>query len=344
MKILRLGLTSVVCIGFAVCLYHMNEKSVKPMEQSPIIKIESVKIMSFRPSISVIGMVSADQGIEISPPVAGIVNAIYFHSGEIVEKGDLLFQLSDADLKSKLKEDLEKYRYSTRQYFRYHRLFKNGAISSSEIDQLNSTMNQLKSQCEFDEAELDKTIIRAPFSGKLGINRLSLGQYLPSGAQIVYLCNLNKLYVDFSVTQHFSSLISIGQDVELRGENKDKLNVTGKIVSIASKISSDTQSLNVRAEIISPNSALLPGMYLKVLINLGKSNPALFIHESAINYSPEGQFVYLFEHGLVRRQSIKTGPRIGSYVEVISGLTQDNQVVSEGQQKLFDGASVRLER
>lgn len=342
MKIIFIFLTLLLI--FMAFLFKLNQKSVPLYHAIPRVKVVSVKAISIKSTLSVMGVLKPDQGIQLSSPIAGLIKKIYFQSGQFVQEGDLLVELSNDDLKSKFAEDLEKYRFTSRQYWRYKKLFSSGGIARADMDRLHSSLIQAKAVYELDEALLNKTLIRAPFSGRLGINRINLGQYLPAGMPMVSLYDLSQVFVDFSVPQKFYSLIKNGDTVKIINPKNLLTSYVGKILSSGVRLSSETLSQHFRAKIDGDFRALglLPGMFVKVQIPSSESRASIFIPESAVRYSIGGEFVYVFQGGLVRRKKILLGENKEGWIQVKIGLHPTEKVLVTGFENLYDGAAVRV--
>lgn len=331
-------------LAFFIAFHIVQHSSRASIHSWPLVKIEPAKEIKIKKSVSAIGILKARQGVQVSASTSGTVKKIYFQSGEFIKKGELLIELSNEDLKFKLAEDLEKYLFLKKQCTRYQHLFKKGAIAKADMDRLRSSVIESKALSDFDRALLNKTFIRAPFSGDLGINRVVLGQYLIAGAPIISLYDPSKIFVDFTLPLKFSSLIEIGDSLEIETEDTRKMSFRASLLSKGVEISRGTLSQRMRAEVSGDfrSLKLLPGMLVKIRIFLLKSQSALMVPESAIQYSSEGEFVYLFRQGVVIRTSVISGEESGGYVQIKKGLHRGDPIVVAGFARLWNGASAHI--
>lgn len=319
--------------------------SSKPLAtRRPIVRVEEVKLIKIHQSISSLGALKAKQEIEISSSVPGIVRSIYFHSGQFVQKGDLLLELANEDLQAKWIEDHQKYLFLRRQYQRYQHLFKGGAIARADMDSLMSSMIQSRALSHFDWALLEKTRIRAPFSGKLGINRSAIGQYLLAGSNIVSLYDPSQIQIDFSLPASVSDLIRIGDSIEIVKDKHSEVNFKGLVLSKEIGLSRETLHQEIRARVMGNFQSLnlLPGMLMRIRIFFAKWESIIVVPESAIQYSPEGEFVYVFDQGVIRHRMVETQIRRDGFVQVKKGLFPREEIVVSGFSGLWDGAVARV--
>lgn len=337
MKIIKKALIFIITI-FGI----MHSFTVFAMNL-PYIEITNAKVISWRPHFFSIGTIKSEQGVRVSAPISGVIKQINFLSGQKVKKGDILAILENDDLKALIEQDKIKYYLSQQQYHRYRQLFNTHAVSHAEIDQYQSQLLENAAALKHDEALLNKTIIKAPFSGVLGIKDVNQGQYITAGQSIVLLENNSKIYVNFFVPERMIDKIKKGESIQLCLKNKNKCQWDGKIVALDPSLDISTRSLRVKAEINPPFKYLIPGMYIEVYI-LSDEKTQIIIPQNAIVYTPEGEFVYLYRSGKVFLSKIETGKRYGNNIMILKGLKTGDQVVIAGQQKLFNGGSVNLVR
>lgn len=307
----------------------------------PYVEIAKTKLIQWGNSIFAIGTVKSAKGIYVSSPISGIVKGIHFKSGQTVKKDDILLTLKNQDLQATLDQDKVKYNLSRQQFNRYHKLFKSHAVSEAEIDQLQSQTKEDYAKLEHDNALFEKTIIKAPFSGQLGIRDINQGQYITAGQKIVLLQDSSKMFVDFYIPENKIDQVKIGQNVQLNLKENKHYQWTGKIIALDPAMDEDTRNLRVRAEVNPPYQPLIPGMYVDVFIYPIKTKK-LIIPQTAIIYTPNGEFVYLYQKGKVFLKKIQSSYQFGNNVIISHGLNEGDEIVVSGQQKLFNGAAVNL--
>jgi membrane fusion protein (multidrug efflux system) len=334
----------IVLTASVIIAYYSTKKPIST-HQTPLLSVSlaTVKDAADIASLSAIGTVKAAQGIQVSAETAGIITSINFQSGQTVQAGQILVILKNDDLKATVQQDQAKYQLAQLNAERSQKLVGNGYISRADADKTASDAKQAEAQLAHDQALLQDTIIQAPFSGQLGISQVDLGQYVSAGQSIVSLQDRSTIYVDFSIPEKQSDLLHVGDCVLTTSHQGEAHRWQGKVIALGSQMNNDTRSLPVRAQLIPPYPNLTPGMYVDVSVLLPKTSDKPAVPQSAIVYNPYGNFVYLFQKGTVTQRYVILGPKVGATVLIENGLTVGDQVIVEGQQKLFNGAQVEVE-
>ena len=222
---------------------------------------------------------------------------IHFESGQNVKKGDFIIELNHDELTAQLEGANAKLHLDQLNYQRDQELFKQNVLQISKIDQDieliksdKSTINQLKAQINYH-------IIRAPFSGKLGIREVSIGQYIAPGNAITTLNTVDPIFVNFNVNQQQLASIRIGQEVNVSVSSYPKHIFTGKITSINNQVSDQTKAIKVQATLPNntPGKLLLPNLFSQVSLLTGKAKEHVIIPENAVQYSLYGTSVYVID-------------------------------------------------
>lgn len=333
----------VLLIVTMVFVDHIKDKPVSPHGRLlPSVSLVTVKAVKNVKSLLAIGTVKAAQGIEVSTEKAGIITAINFQSGQTVQAGHTLVTLKNDALKATVQEDWVKYRLAKLNAERFRQLVSKDYVSRQNADQAASRAEQAKAQLAHDEALLQQTMIKTPFSGRLGISQVNLGQYVSAGQVIVSLQDRSKMVVDFSIPQKQSDLLYVGERVLASNHQGQAYQWQGKIIALDSRMDKDMRSLPIRAELDPPYANLVPGMYVTVSVLLPQASDKPAIPQNAIVYNPYGNFVYLYQKGKVTQRYVTLGTKVDGAVLVEKGLSVGDQVVAEGQQKLFNGAQVNV--
>ncbi|GAA0554466.1 membrane fusion protein (multidrug efflux system) [Rhizomicrobium palustre] len=299
--------------------------------------------------VSSVGTLHAVQGADMAAEVAGIVTKINFQPGQDVQKGDLLIQLrddSDRGTLAALRATADQY---TVTYKRNAALAQSNAISKQAYDQALANWKSAVAQAEAQAAMVEKKAIRAPFSGRIGIRQVDVGQYVNAGTTMVTLQQLDPINVDFTVAQQQAVILKPGDPITVTTDAVPGKVFKGKILALDPKVDSATRNVRVRAEISNPGKILLPGMFANVSTDIGTPRPQLTLPQTAVTYNPYGDVVYVVTPAkndkgkdiLVANQRFVTvGETRGDQVAILSGITEKDVVVSAGQLKLKNGAVV----
>jgi membrane fusion protein (multidrug efflux system) len=302
-------------------------------------------------TLSVIGTAAAIEGVTVSADLPGTVDKIHFESGRSVHEGDILVELDTRQERAQL-ANLEAQRDLAHiQYGRSEQLVKAGVISKSEYDNATAQQKATEAQVGDIKAAIARKNIHAPFSGKLGIRQISLGQYLAAGQTIVSLESLNPIYVNFGVPQQDAPMMAIGRSLHVTSTDLPGVVFYGKITALDSVVNEQTRNIQVQATFQNPGGKLRPGMYVQVELPLGKPRDVIPLPASAINYAPYGDSVYVVTdlkdpkgktYRGVKQQVVKVEGSRGDQVAVISGINPGDEVVSSGVFRLRNTAPVQV--
>ncbi len=311
-----------------------------------VIAATEVKQEQWLPRLSAVGSLVATHGIRVSSEVNGIVSSIAFQSGGFVEKGQELIRLDvevdEAELKA-LKADR---RLAEVQYNRSRDLFSKKALSKSQLDEAKARFDAADARVYGQQAIINRKIIRAPFSGRLGIRQIDLGEYLEAGNPIVSLQALDPVHVDFSLPERYINSLQAGQTVLLKLDALPGEQFKGEISAIDSGVDTGTRTLKVRATLPNKESKMRPGMFAQVEVITGEPQTVLTLPRTAISFNTYGNFVFVIndtdQGKTVKRTAVEIGEVRDGRV-VVNNLSAGTQVVRTGLVKLRDGAPVKID-
>jgi multidrug efflux system membrane fusion protein len=331
----------------AIATYFANNKP--PPAQISAAEVKSEAVPRFATGI---GSVTAVHQVTINPEVGGRVTQIFFEPGTTVKASDPLVQLNDAPDRGDLANYEAQARLAETEVQRSSQLAQRQFASREIVDQRQSQLDQARAEIIKTEALIAQKLIRAPFSGQLGMRQVEVGQYLTPGAPIVTLTDLSMLYVNFTLPSHRRSEISIGQRVDITADAFPGRTFTAEITTIEPRVSADTRTMTVQATMKNPDNALLPGMFVNAAVVLPPQPDVMVLPETAIDYTLYGDSVYVIRedgkdasgHPILKamRTPVKTGVRVGGKVEILQGLEPGERVISAGQVKVQNGARVAI--
>jgi membrane fusion protein (multidrug efflux system) len=304
----------------------------------PVITAEA-QLRQLRAGLQAIGTAVANESVEISSKTTNIVTAIRFTDGQAVEAGQVLVELDRQSAEADLAEATAAYEESLSQWNRARELLATQALSRSQFEQIEATMKSNLARVDAARARLADTYIRAPFTGRVGLRRVSLGALVTPGTPITTLDDVGTIKVDFSVPEQHLGSLERGQKVLARTTAYPGRDFTGTVASIDSRVDPATRSVVVRATVPNRDGALKPGMFLTVEL-LQEERPALVIPEEALVPEQARQFVFVAKGGVVSKREVTLGRREPGLVEITNGLSAGERVVIEGTLKLRDGTPV----
>lgn len=299
-----------------------------------------------------IGSVTAVHGVTVSADLPGIVEAITFESGRLVQAGELLVRLDTRQERAQLaaaEADLELKRLNLE---RARGLNAQGIVSQADFDRATAEQRQAEARVGEIRATIERKQIKAPFTGALGIRQASLGQYLNSGDAVVPLQSLDPVHVDFSVPQQRVPELRVGGEVHVSLEGAPNHEFQGRLAAVDSVVDEATRNVRVRATLANPDGRLRPGMFVETHVLLGQGAEVIGLPASAISYAPYGDSVFVVgdldgpngqRYRGVRQQFVKLGPARGDRVAVLDGLEPGLEVVTSGAFKLRTGAAIHVD-
>jgi membrane fusion protein (multidrug efflux system) len=296
------------------------------------------------------GSVAPVQGVMVGAEVPGKVVSINFESGANVAVGDLLVQLDVSTESAQLRAaesvaDLAKINLG-----RARELREKGTNASSDLDAAEAQAKQAAAAADNLRAVIAKKSIRAPFTGRLGIRLVQLGQILRDGESIVTLQTVDPIYTNFALPQQFLSSLKVGENVRLTTDASPGETFPGKITAIAPEIDAVTRNVRIQATFANPAAKLRSGMFGSVAVLLPPTGSSLVIPSTAILHAPYGDSVFVITEGknaktgapekTIRQQFIRVGTARGDFATVVAGLKPGEWVVTTGVFKLRPGMSV----
>ncbi|HEV8375788.1 MAG TPA: efflux RND transporter periplasmic adaptor subunit [Candidatus Polarisedimenticolia bacterium] len=300
--------------------------------------------------IGSIGTVSAVHGVMVSADLPGIVDAITFESGSKVRSGQVLVKLDTRQEEAQLvaaeaQRDLDGLNLE-----RTRGLKEQGITSQADYDQASAKAKQSEARVGETRATIRRKVIRAPFSGVLGIRQVNLGQYLNGGDPIVPLQSLDPILVDFGVPQEEIRSIRTSREVRVDLEGDSSAERRGKITALDSLVDPATRNIHVQATLSNAEGSLQPGMFVKVRAILPSKESVIALPATAVRYAPYGNSVFIVEqlkdpkkgksYRGVRQQFVKLGSGQGDLIAVLAGVKSGEEVVTSGVFKLRNGAAV----
>lgn len=294
-----------------------------------------------------VGSVSPAQGVLLAPEIAGTITEIAFESGATVNKGDLLVRMDTATEEAQLRAAEAQVQLAKLTADRARQLLADKTVSQSELDQAEAALKEAQANADEIRATIAKKTIRAPFSGRLGIRLVNLGEQLDVGKAIVSLQSLSPVYVDFSLPQQVLAMLQTGLVVKVTSDTYPEAVFTGELTAINPDLDLDLRTVRVRAKFANTNELLRAGMFVNARINLPTSKPVLAIPATAVLSAPYGDSVFVVvpekegsTNQVVEQKFIRTGRTRGDYVSVESGLKAGERVVTAGIFKLRKGMAV----
>jgi membrane fusion protein, multidrug efflux system len=295
----------------------------------------------FEQSISASGTLRAIQEVDLRSEVSGRVTGLHIEEGERVEQGDLLVKINDNDLqaeKVRLESDIEVMEESES---RQRQLFERGGATQEDYDNTLMQLNSLRSEYASIEARIERTEIRAPFDGVVGLTFISDGAYVTSSDDIASLQNMSSMRVDFSVPERYASLIDRGSPVEFEVQGVDSL-FTAEVVAVEPQIDPRTRTTRVRAVIDNEEGILNPGAYARIELIYRRQEEAVMVPSVSLIPEDGAYKVMKYESGNVHEKPVTIDVRTSDRVLISDGVAVGDTLLVNGFHQLRDGMAIGI--
>jgi membrane fusion protein, multidrug efflux system len=334
----------VFILILAVVLSCKKKEEAKPVQGrrgGPV----SVEVMVIQPKmlqnvVQTTGSIIGNETVELRPEVSGRVIGIFFEEGSFVEKGKKLLKLNDAELQAQLlRMDAQEKLLSDEEY-RKRKLLDIKAVSQEEYD---ASLNQLKinrAEKQLLLAQVAKTEIYAPFSGKIGLRLISPGSFVVSNTVVTTLQQVDPVKVEFDIPEKYSSLVKDGMDISFTLENVDSV-FHGKVYARETSINMDTRTLKVRATASNRQQLLMPGRFARVRLVLETFPEALTVPSEALVTDQAISSVFLCSNGKARYTRVLTGIRNDTEVQITEGIQAGDSLIVSGLMQLAKDSPVK---
>jgi len=291
--------------------------------------------------VEALGTARANESVDVTAKVSNLVTAIRFVEGQQVRKGSVLVELDGAQARADLSVAEAALTESTSQLKRSRELYTTKVLSDQQIEQIEATFAANQARVASARARLGDTVIRAPFDGRVGLRRVSVGSFVAPGAVITTLDDSSQIKLDFTVPEAAVAAMKPGLTLEATSVAFPGRTFAGKVASVDSRVDPGTRSVVVRAIVPNSDGLLKPGMFMNVRVARGAAD-LLVVPEETLVPEQGDVFVYVVQDGKASKRRIQTGQRRVGSVQVTDGLQSGELVVTEGTQKLRDGASVAV--
>lgn len=310
-----------------------------PAQAMPVTGI-ILKTQNVNSNIQASGTLLADEEVELKPEVSGRVTILNIREGALVQKGTLLLKMNDAELQAQLRKLQLQKETAARSEERLKKLLAINGIGQQDYDVALTQLNNIISDIQLLQAQIEKTEIRAPFTGKIGLRNISPGAYVQQGMVVTTLIALDRLKVDFFVPEKYSGIVAVNTDVELEVDGF-KERFTAKVVAVEPRIEQASRSVKVRAFINNANARLFPGAFAKVNLKV-KSDNAIMVPTNLIIPEARGKKVMRYNNGKAEPVMVETGIRTQDDVQITSGVKPGDTIISSSIMFLKPDAEVKL--
>jgi len=331
----------ITSIFFTACNTRQNKQHAARSQRAGRVPVE---VMVVKPKVLVneiytTGTVLANERVELRNEIPGRVMNIFFEEGREVSKGELLLKINDSDLKAQLSKNEAQEKLAAQEEFRKKTLLELKAISQEEYDIANNQLKTLLAERDLILAQIAKTEIYAPFSGRIGLRHISPGSYLVANSLIATLLQTDPVKIEFSVPEKYSRIIKTGLTINYSLENFSQT-FSGKIYAVESEVNPQTRTITARALSPNPSSQLLPGKFARINIILETIPDAIVIPSEAISTELTGSFLYICKNNRASSVKVTPGIRTSAEIQILEGLQPGDSLIITGLLQISEGTPV----
>jgi membrane fusion protein (multidrug efflux system) len=301
-----------------------------------------VAVRDMQMDIGAVGTLHPNESVIVQPEVAGRIARLGFDEGSKVAKGDILVELDRDILQAEFARAKSDLRLAKANFERTSTLARQGSASLRARDESRAALDVASANYDLAAARLKRATIRAPFSGIVGLRRLSIGEYVNAGTRIVELADIDPIKVDFRVPEIYLTRVQRNQAVHITVDARPGETFEGRLYAIDPIVDENGRAIRLRATVPNPAFKLSPGLFARVRIIVDRRMGALVVPESAVFSDKDKKYVYRVVDGRAVLTEVQVGLRRPGEVEILSGVDAATQVVTAGQQQIRDGSLLRI--
>ena len=289
--------------------------------------------------IEVNGSVVASEFVDIRPETNGRIVFLQIPEGKMVAAGTVLAKLNDADLQAQMQKIKVQLALATINEQRNYKLVQAKGINQSDYDISLQQVNSLKADIAYTQSIIDKTVIKAPFAGQMGLKQVSLGAYISTATTIVTLQKVDQLKVDFTLPEIYQNYIKVGKKVIVESIANPGVKMNATIAAIEPQIIATSRNIKVRANL---QGKLIPGAYTKVFLGENQQKPSILVPSNIIIPDSKVKQLILVKNGKAKFVNVETGYRTASGVEITSGIQVGDSLIVAGMLFVRDGSDLKI--
>lgn len=347
---LIIGIVVIIAIAFFYPRLGNQGASTSPVasvggaagaNQDLPVSVVKLQKETLRNQLQVSGTILPDESVNLRSEISGFVTRIAFREGQFVNKGTPLIYLNDDELQAQYQRLQYTQKLFETQENRQKQLLAREAISQEEYDIALNQFNTALSDIKLVEAQLSKTVIRAPFSGTLGLRLVSEGSVISSNDVLVSLVNIDPIKIEFSIPERYANQVTVGSPVYFTNEGSSQ-EVEGTVYAFEPQVDLATRTLKLRAQSPNKNRRFLPGMFVKIRFILEVTEDALLVPAESVIPELSGYKVFVVgADGKAESRIVEIGTRTDTQVQVLSGLSEGDLVLTTGVMQVRQGMALQ---
>jgi membrane fusion protein (multidrug efflux system) len=335
-------LSFIAFAGLLVMGCKEKAKTIDKFDPNASVSIDYTVIekQSISKLVEVSGSVISNDYVELHPETNGRVTFLQIPEGKVVSAGTVLVKLNDADLQAQLEKIKAQLELAQTNEQRNKQLLSIKGINQSDYDVAAQQVKSYKADMAYTQSLIDKTVIKAPFTGQLGLRQISLGAFINTATTVVTLQKTDDLKIDFTVPEVYKNLVKVGSkvSVETAGVENGKLEAT--INAIEPQIMATSRNLKVRASV---KGKIMPGSFAKIYIaDASVAATSIMVPTNVIIPDSKTKQIVIVKNGKAKFVSVETGYRTQTAVEITKGLQVGDSVIVAGMLFVKEGSKLKI--
>lgn len=322
----------ILSLGLLLAVACKSKKEDAPKQNNPNQALTVDVIIATPQTVSnaveANGTVVANEYVELHPEVSGRLTYLNVPEGSRIQQGTLVARVNDADLQAQLNKTKVLLEMAVKTEERLRKLLAINGVNQADYDVAQNAVNSYQADMAYTQSLIDKTVIKAPFSGVVGLRQVSPGAYVTAATIIATIQQVDKIKIDFTLPEEYGKMIRKGNVVDVQIDATNKTIKKATVVAIEPQVNQATRNLKVRAML--QDNQVNPGAYVKVFLSASREKKTILIPSNAIIPDDKNKQVVLVKNGQASFVNIETGNRQAATVEVLKGLAPGDSVVVTG--------------
>ena len=358
-KFKAIAIISLLFLIFVVMNLGCTKKEAKVTEEKVMnVKVLAAEMKSLRPFVETIGTMKPNEEVIVSSEVDGIVKNLRVNEGSSVSKGMVLVEINETDYRleviradAALRQAEASLANAKLEYERKASLYKEELVTKQQFDDISARLaladgelDRAKAGLSLAKEKLSKTKIYSPLEGIIREKRLTKGDYVRNGSQLLWIVQTDPLKLSFTVSEKDMGRLKIGQDVLFKVDTYPDTEFKGRLGTIYPSLEEKTRTLQVEALVPNHDNRLKPGLFAKVTLYTGQARDIVVVPITAVLYEDSRVKVFIAEGERAKERPVKIGTKYGEYLEIVEGIQKGEMVVVAGQNNLAEGVKMNVAR
>lgn len=353
---LILALLLTVAVSVSIGCKKQEQKAVKALVVN--VRVGKAESRSLRPFVESVGTLKPYEEVIVSSEVDGILQSIRVDEGSPVSRGQLIAEIKETDYRldaeraeAALKQAEASLANANQEYRRKEALHREELVTKQQFDDIAARLalaqgdvERAKSGLALAREKLTRTRVSAPMAGVVKEKKVTAGDYIRNGTNLISIIRVDQLKLAFSVPEKDVGSLQEGQDILFTVDSFPGREFRGKVKTLYPNLDEKTRSLPVEAQVVNQDGKLKPGLFARVTLYTGPAKAIVVVPVTAILYDSSITKLFAVEGDRVKEKLVKIGRKYGESMEITEGLKANETVVTVGQNNLMEGVQVHVAR